>query len=484
MKNEKIIDSWNRVTPSKVSRERMFNDILQRTKTAKPRKQWGIVISTAAAAVLALAVVWFGGITPWERGMPHDTPPPYHGNGYTGPAQTDRPTPSPRPVPTPMPPSPFPSLDPAPTERPPRIFIEGPYGPVPQLHISMDAGDGFGMPAHTVRDESMLISANPWHEIGHVPALPVFANPFFVGDSRLGVPTGGVPVEELIAIVEEAAAAMGLTITNIETEERHIFGNAYGWEYGDTAVVTNITVSTEEGVHIELWGQHCVLRFWFHCGDWSSRAGLELNTSARIAYEGTTLEEAYAAMEYLLNRFASVLNMAAPVIDIQAGYVFPEAGPAIMFRHTAFETGTDPVSRILAYQFRQASFFSPSHWEEPMLLNMDISLPTLSMRHPLGMYPIITADEARELLLQGFFVTAMPYDPLPEFAVVAHVELVYRMLWTDEVFMPYYLFYVEMPVEQSWRRADDEFRTFGEFLVPAVHRDFLGEMPLRAVGFQ
>ena len=56
---------------------------------------------------------------------------------------------------------------------------------------------------------------------------------------------------------------------------------------------------------------------------------------------------------------------------------------------------------------------------------------------------------------------------------VDKVELVYRNSRTEEVFLPYYRFYVALPEEQ----VGDGLITYGAYYVPAVQEDYLSNMP-------
>jgi len=102
-----------------------------------------------------------------------------------------------------------------------------------------------------------------------------------------------------------------------------------------------------------------------------------------------------------------------------------------------------------------------------------ISYTKTDLSQIIGDYPIITAEEARTLLLEKHYITTVP-EELPEEEYIAHVELVYRTSSRDTIFMPYYKFLVEMPTMQR----ENGLKTFGVFYVPAVNSEFLENMPL------
>ena len=91
----------------------------------------------------------------------------------------------------------------------------------------------------------------------------------------------------------------------------------------------------------------------------------------------------------------------------------------------------------------------------------------------IGDYPIITAEEARRLLLEGHYITSVP-EELPGEEYIARVELVYRTGRLDTVFMPYHRFLVELPAEA----LENGLKTFVAFYVPAVQSEYLENMPV------
>jgi len=91
----------------------------------------------------------------------------------------------------------------------------------------------------------------------------------------------------------------------------------------------------------------------------------------------------------------------------------------------------------------------------------------------LGDYPIITEEEARELLLNGNCIPAVSSDNIEEKDIVK-VELIYR---TDEYIQPYYRYYVDTTdssLLDAERRGD--MKEYCLYHVPAVSSEFLEEL--------
>ena len=90
----------------------------------------------------------------------------------------------------------------------------------------------------------------------------------------------------------------------------------------------------------------------------------------------------------------------------------------------------------------------------------------------LGDYPIISAKQAKALLLNGNYITTVPYE-VADAKYIKKVELIYRASNYDEVFMPYYRFYVELPEE----KRDNGLNTYGAYYVPAVESSYISNIP-------
>lgn len=90
----------------------------------------------------------------------------------------------------------------------------------------------------------------------------------------------------------------------------------------------------------------------------------------------------------------------------------------------------------------------------------------------VGNYPIITPKQASELLLNGNFLTSVPYE-MPGSEYVRKMELVYRTGEWEEYYMPYYRFYVELPEDE----LENGLKTYGVYYVPAVDGTYISNMP-------
>lgn len=91
----------------------------------------------------------------------------------------------------------------------------------------------------------------------------------------------------------------------------------------------------------------------------------------------------------------------------------------------------------------------------------------------IGNYPIISALEAQSLLLNGSYVSSVPYEVGGEDAI-RDVELCYRKD-QSQVWIPYYRFWVEVSSEAAVEQLG--LNTYGAYYVPAVEGRYIANMP-------
>ncbi len=93
----------------------------------------------------------------------------------------------------------------------------------------------------------------------------------------------------------------------------------------------------------------------------------------------------------------------------------------------------------------------------------------------LGDYPLISEEEATELLLSGAYITTVPEDYLPEGGItedaILSCELEYRVSNLDTYYIPYYHYYVKL--DRFPENYAQGLESYGGYWVPAVHVDYL-----------
>ncbi|NBI68080.1 hypothetical protein D1646_14975 [Pseudoflavonifractor sp. 60] len=315
-----------------------------------------------------------------------------------------------------------------------------PGGELPLLEISMESG-GMGFEGLLYYEFSELENGNPWHEGMELEALPVFRNGAY---SEVGEPIG-LSAKELEQRAESAARALGIEDFTIEQERGSYVASS----------ITRVRL-TGEGVRIDAEADGCVT-VWFD-------DELALPEEYRFEYSDITSQEAEAVLDYLIGQYAKLLNFQQPQKAIfRDRNIYGELG----VDYQVYNAAGDDVEDILNYAFRQADF-APDGEGKLMLIRL---YDGLACAEQMGDYPLISLEEAREALLAGQYVTTVPYD-FPGEAKVYGGELVYRGSAREQVFIPYYRFYVDLSHEfPNW--DDTELKNFGAYYVPAIQHQYL-----------
>lgn len=333
----------------------------------------------------------------------------------------------------------------------PRLTQTTPGG-LPMLEVPETVGDGMGFEGVLQYDIADMYNGNPWNDSMELSTLPVFQNGSY---HAAGVPTG-LTQDAMLERLEAAAAALGMEIGVPESEK----------EEGEVVRIT----ADADGIQIEVTADGTVV-VWFE-------DGLELPEEYHFTHYDTTDEEANKVLDYLIEQYSDLIGFTRPEKVLSGDYVmwndYDDSGnylemPKYARKYLVYEAAGDDTEDILNYCFRSVHF-APNDDGRLMLIRI---YDSLSCAEKLGDYPIITAEEARAMLLNGNYITSVPYEITDE-RLVGQAELVYRNSRTEMTFMPYYRFYVELPEMER----DDGLTDYGAYYVPAVQAEYISNMPL------
>ncbi|HEY8349216.1 MAG TPA: hypothetical protein PK767_02745 [Clostridiales bacterium] len=385
------------------------------------------------------------------------------------------------------------------------LILMRPSGPVdlpdlPKLTVNTDLGSfGFeGLMAYNI-DE--LRNGNPWTENNDLETMPVFANPHEYDSA--GAPVSGLTPEEMLAEAEKIADIFGLDVTSLYTEpaleeieqiiqkmeaigasEEEISRNTSIFYAAAKCNGAEIRVEKDGHVYLSLTPETAHLaeeieklsayesfevsfdiKYKTEDGTMYS-TGLPLPAGYSFTFSNTSNEQALEITQYLYSKYGAFTGITTPGFDVAADYTFS----GVLTRpHTfVFENEGTLTDRILNYNFRRLYFYATDSGGLG-----GISYYNADLSKKIGDYPIITAEEARRLLLEGHYITSVP-EALPGKRYIAHVELIYRAGRLDTVFMPYYRFLVELPSME----LENGLKTYGAFYVPAVRSEYLENMPV------
>lgn len=202
-------------------------------------------------------------------------------------------------------------------------------------------------------------------------------------------------------------------------------------------------------------------------------------TQPRIEFEpALTLPEEYrgaeqsaevmqALGEYLLETYPAWFSwMENPTVRIQGGD-YNIHGKQRYELHIS-DAGQSYTDDLLGAAYRDMWLCLD---EEDGLWIIWIYWPDLS--DVIGEYPIISADEAQELLLNGNYASSVPYE-ISGADSIQKVELCYRNDRTA-TWVPYYRFWVEIPAYENQEKLG--LSQFGAYYVPAVESRYIANKP-------
>ena len=326
------------------------------------------------------------------------------------------------------------------------------------------SGGGMGYEGYMVYDLSELDSNNPWTEDMKLETLPVFRN-HIKTDDRIEM-CSYYTQKEVQTILENTAHVLGLTIDSVDYQypvtERTV-------EYYDDNSPVEYAKAECDGdslniIRVDMELQHSgALMICFEAGIW-------LPEDIDFRFRQDDKAEADKAMKYLMKEYRNLIQLENPVLSCWFDRTYK--CEAIM-KYSAYNKSDDNVESILNYNFRSVEF-SP---EDRGLLHLIRINNGLANTEYLGDYPIITAEEAREMLLDGEYITTVPHDGF-DAEDIEKVELIYRSVPWEEYFQPYYRFYVNITDEASISADDDKLLHYGAYYVPAVEEGYREDITL------
>lgn len=332
---------------------------------------------------------------------------------------------------------------------------------LPMLTISIYSGE-MGFEGHLANDVSELINANPWSEDSEISTLPVYQNALTYNEQYIAF---GVDLDKMRECILEVAGRLGLDTNNLtvtdnapdeETKEQIIkkfqmSGSDVPEGYFDPKY---LKISTDE-VEIEVdQDLTATIRF-------KNAIALpeEYNFTQYASYE-----DMVAVADYLKSEYSNIISYDNPQVNICDGSynIYKLQKYSIEF----FDSSDNFADEIINYNFNRVEFYCNDDGELYL-----IRIYRSNFSDKLGDYPIISAEEAKELLLDGNYYSTVPY-PISDEELVKKVELVYRANRYEECYMPYYRFYVELPEMEI-----DGLKNYGAYYVPAVESSYIVNMP-------
>ncbi|MDE6853270.1 MAG: hypothetical protein K2J67_12455, partial [Lachnospiraceae bacterium] len=324
----------------------------------------------------------------------------------------------------------------------------GDPGSLPLLDVAETGNEGMGFEEYIVHDIAELVNGNPWREEDDLSALPVYQNQFLENE-----PSSGANEDQMRECLLDIAGRLNLETNSLNINKNSIIA------YDEDADYFSLSAQSK-GLELEV-DQSLTVDIGFD-------PAVSLPDSYHFSYS-SSYGELEKTADYLKEQYSDLIHMKRPQVDISGGGydMYQWQSYELAF----YEAGEYMEENIVNYHFNRIVFYCD---EEGKLFLARIFKPDLSQK--IGSYPVITAEEATELLCKGNYITSVP-DAFPGKSHVAKRELVYRTGAEEKYFMPYYRFYVELPGTE-----EDGFKHYGAYYVPAVEQSYLADMPSAQMG--
>ncbi len=328
---------------------------------------------------------------------------------------------------------------------------ESEYGSaLPILEYIENGINGYGFEGYLAYDISELENGNPWNEKIVFEALPVFRNNSFnevgiacpgIGEEamlkKLNSITGGKHGEIEYSRVGDFSSGSGIPDDFVDRIEANFGNNTIEIQSNGSVVVT-----------------------------YNGFAGEELPEDISFTYTETSEGDAYRAISYICQNYCDFLDKGNTTFVTSGDYTF---NGEFSRNYRIYDFSGDEISDMLNFSFNEVQL-APNDEGKLMLIRIN---DKLSCAEKIGDYPIISPEEAKDMLLDGGYLTTVPYE-MPGKKYIAKAELIYRSGIGENIWMPYYRFLVELPEMAQ----ENGLKNFGAYYVPAVKAEFITGLPL------
>lgn len=339
---------------------------------------------------------------------------------------------------------------------------------LPEFSLKEANGAGFGMEAVMVREESELVPTAWPVNSGQTPAsLPVYEN------ARPADVTGArtYTEEELSAIAQQTAAALGFEVERVELSPTEAQRQATMERFEAAGLLPSeedapeVAAEKQAQLDYNLAPDSAAAVCTNGAVVTASRTGtvrVELAEGFDAAPYAQDAQAYAAAVQRLADEYGAAFGMQAPQAAVQADYTVEGN---VHLTNFVWDAAASPAQQLLFASCGRLSFSAGESgailYEQPQ------------PGRALGEYPLVSESEARAMLLQGQCLTSVPYAVQSE-ADIATVELCYRE--GSEVYAPWYRFWVKLP-EEAQQNCAPGCTAYGAYYVPAVRGEYIAGAP-------
>ena len=332
---------------------------------------------------------------------------------------------------------------------------EAEYGAyLPILEYIESNTTAYGFEGYMAYDISELSSGNPWNEEMVFEALPVYRNNSF---NEIGIAYPGIGEEAMNKKLENIAEKTDLEMRGI-IEATYVGDFSSGSGIPDDFITD---IKADFGSYtIEIQSNGSIVAMY------NGFEGEALPEEYSFTYNNTTEGEAFETIAYLYENYGDIIGLPEATFVTSKEYTF--SGEEIR-DYRIYDFSGDEISDMLNFAFNEVQL-APNDEGKLMLIRIN---DKLSCAEKIGDYPIISPEEAKDMLLEGGYITTVPYE-MPGKKYIAKCELIYRSGISENIWMPYYRFLVELPEMAQ----ENGLKNFGAYYVPAVKAEFITGLPL------
>lgn len=349
---------------------------------------------------------------------------------------------------------------------------------------------------------------NPWQET-QIVSLPVFRNKYYGLDNT--VQGGCADKDELFRMAETVTEILGLTIKKEETVIYTTFGTAVR-EADYTEDMTKYPIGVRvycDGAKygtktISVYACDNLVRISFITNsniESYVNDGYKLPDDMHWAngqyYTEENVSRNTDILNYLISVFKDLIQLDNPKVNIRTSKLRSSDGASEQFFLYVRDAGRSFFERLLNYNFTEVDF-SFNGANDNRLDSITIT-DKLSLRGEyIGDYPIISAEEAKQILLSGKYSeqylegeSQAAFENVTEENAgkriidekyIRSVSLVYEKepFYYDMIdhkeqryFQPYYRFYVESEPYYNEESGKEDLIVQAYYYVPAVREDYI-----------
>ncbi len=328
------------------------------------------------------------------------------------------------------------------------------YGaPLPVLEYIESSTAAYGFEGYLAYNISELDNGNPWNEDMVFETLPVFRNNSY---NEVGIAYPGIGEEAMNGKLESIAETIDLEMLEIIKTTVGEFSSGTG--IPDDFV--NRIEANFGSITVEMQSNGEIVAMY------NGFDGAELPEEYSFTHSNTTEGEAFETIAYIYENYGDIIGIPEATFVTSKEYTF--SGEEIR-DYRIYDFSGDEINDMLNFAFNEVQL-APNDEGKLMLIRVN---DKLSCAEKIGDYPIISVSEAKDMLLDGGYITTVPYE-MPGKKYIEKVELIYRSGIGENIWMPYYRFLVELPEMAQ----ENGLKNFGAYYVPAVKQEYITGLPL------